>query len=224
MIFGVFFLIWITTATNYWMLAPPIILLAMREGYLDRGIRLGLLRIPAVTVILIFFFMLITSWQSGVAILQAGKILASSLVLVHLTYGALKDGPSYTGAYIGAFLVILQRSLVLEKKMMGNAIYSYRMRRRHGRFWSRETLNLIQGLILTATSQFLRLADDLFTPHQSRGGHPVTRGWLVPRSRKVPITFGDVIMIFSIGVISKLGLNPFIPGRIVEIYTSAWRW
>jgi hypothetical protein len=224
MIFGAFFLIWIVMATSYWMLTPPIILLAMREMYLDRGLRFNLLGIPVITNILIFLFMLVTYKRRDFAILEAGRIFASSMLLIHLAYGALKDGPSYTGIRIGAQLIILQRSLILEKKMIWNAVYSYRMRRRHSRFLSRETLNLVKGLILTATSEFLKLAEDLGALHRSRGKHPATQGWVVPRSRRIPITFGDIIMIISIGVIARFGLNPFIPSRIVEAYTAAARW
>lgn len=224
MIFGAIVLVWIISASDIRMLALPLILLIIREMYLDRGLIVKALWFPAATSLLFFLYLLAVSKASfPSACLQAGRIFASSIILIHLTRGFLADGPSYSGKYLGTVLLLTERCLILEKRMMSNALYGFNSRRRHSRFWSRERANLVGGIILTATSEFLRLAEDLRGLYRSRGANPVTKGWVVPRTRRVPITYADLIFVLLIGFSASYGISWLVSDRIRDLFALLFR-
>ena len=223
MIFGIFALCWIYFAISAWMLIPPIILLTIREFYLDRGLRFKVLWIPLVVASLfLIFFLGVSKKPLSESTLEAGKIFASGFILIHLTYGALIEGPSYMPIF-GTSLLLIQRCLILEKGLVKNALYSFKMRRHHSGIFSREMPSLMNGLILTATWEFLNLAEDLRRLYKSRGSHPVTKGWVVPRARKIPVTLGDILLVISIGIVTNLGLSQFTPHQFIEMYAWTFR-
>lgn len=225
MIFGLLAFLWVLTATTLLMLVPPVMFVLIRGSYLDRKLFPVIQWIPVMAALMVLLYMLqISEKPFMIASLEAGKILASSFVLIHLGHGILKDGAANTGARLGTLLLLIQRCMILEKRLITNAVYSVQIRLRHGGVGVSETISLFLGMILTITSELLRLAEEIRRLYKSRGSNPVNMGWVVPASRKVYVWIGDIVLILLIGVVLKFGLDILTPESIIEIYSSLLKW
>jgi len=224
MIFAIFAFFWVLTATTILMLVLPTMLVMMRGSYLDRQLFPAIQWIPIITALMVFFYLLEISDRPVItAALQAGRILASSILLIHFMYGVARSGAVSFGAQLGTLFLLIQRCMILETRLVSNAAYSLQTRFRRSKISLSEASGLIRGMILTITSELLRLADEIHRLYNSRGSNPVTKGWVIPPARKVPVTVGDIILVLVIGFALTVGLDGLIPGSIVNLCSALWQ-
>lgn len=221
MIFVIYSLTWIFTATTFTMLVIPVILVMVRASYLDRNV--FLIWIPVMSSTLIFLYLYhISQKQFLDAALDSGKVLSSSFLFIHLAVALRKDGPSYAGSRLGTLLLLIQRCMVLEKRMILNSLYSFRVRLRFLKSSSKK-LSLaglwssFLGIILTITLELLRLADEIKRLYQSRGSNPVSKGWVIPKTRKVPIIIGDAMIVIILSLLMGFDLSELVPRFMINL-------
>ena len=224
MIFAILVFSWVFTATTILMLLPPVVLVIMRGSYLDRNLFPRIQWIPILSALVIFLYLLAISEKTiSTALLQAGKILASSVILIHFSLGLLRDWPAYAGVWLGTLFILIQRCLILEKRIASNAIYNFQTRLRHSKIRFREACGLIGGLILTITGELLRLSEEMRRLYKSRGSNSVSLGWMIPSTRKIPATIGDIILVLIIALGLGVGLDGLIPEQMATLYSTIFQ-